>query len=62
MLELAVGVGFVVVAVAVLVLFAWRVLRIDVTEVKGKRKGEPREFLSDEEIDELLLSDGEKED
>jgi len=59
-LEMIVGIGAVVVVVAVMVVFAWRVLRMRVTVVKG-RKRKPKEFLTDKDIDELLTIDG-KED
>ena len=56
MLEVAVGIAFIVVTVGVLVLLAWWVLRMRTTPVKGSPV-EPEDAggrLSDEELERLL--------
>ncbi|OYD15577.1 hypothetical protein CH330_05330 [candidate division WOR-3 bacterium JGI_Cruoil_03_51_56] len=63
MLEQIVAVLFVVIVVAVLVVLVVLVRRMNVTVVKGKAKKGRKDFLLDEDIDELLISDVEpKED
>ena len=59
MLEKIVAIGFVVAVVGVLVGLALWIRRMDVTVIKGKVRKKPREFLSDKDIDELLIMDAE---
>ncbi len=62
MLEKIVAIGFVVAVVGALVGLALWIRRLDVTVVRGKPKQKPREFLSDADIDQLLITDAEPEE
>jgi len=62
-LEAVVAIGFTLVVAAGLGLLLWRVLRMRVTEVKGRpaRTG-PAEYVSDKDISDLTATGDEPED
>ena len=64
MIEVMVGVGVVVLVVAGLVALAIWVSRMRVVEVKGERHepGKDKEFLTEDDINELLTEGGKGED
>ena len=63
MIEVMVGVGVVVLVVAGLVALGIWVSRMRVVEVKGERRepGKDKEFLTEDDINELLTEDGKGE-
>lgn len=55
MLEKLAALAVVLVVAAVLVLLAWRLLRLRMTEVRGRQQ--PKDYLSEQDIEELLTED-----